>query len=1005
MNTMLRFKKRLLASLITGSVAAMAVAPTMLWAQSSAANVRGSAPANTEITARNVATGAVRRTRTAADGSYALVGLPPGTYRIDAGPGTERTVTLTVASTSTLNLQPAAPSAPSAANATTLSGVSVTATTLQEVKTSEVGSTISLHQIQTIPQVSRNFLEFADTVPGMVFTVDSSGHTQLRGGAQNTSSVNVYIDGVGQKSYVKEGGVSGQFNSQGNPFPQLAIGEYKVITSNYKAEYDQISSAAVTAQTKSGTNEFHGEVFGRYTHDAFRARTPSEDAANRKTPSHEKEYGFALGGPIIQDRMHFFVTYEAKRFDTPITVVPGSIAGTQAFLPASAAAQLGPANLPFTEDLYFGKLDWEPTDRDRFELTGQVRKEDQYDNIGNQTAASAGIDVLNNDTRLALRWQHSGEAYFNEVLLTHEKAYNNPTPLRFGNGSAYTYGPDNDAAILFTDAANALATQKKGQKGPAIQDDLTFNDFEWHGDHVIKMGVKYKEVTLNAQDAGLDNPQFFYNVDPTGTATTPYKVFFPNPVAGLSPVARSKDKQFGTYVQDDWAVNDKLTLNLGVRWDYERNPSYLNYVTPANVVAALNSQDPNAPAGQTYAQSLALGGVNVNDYISTGHNRKAYKGEIQPRLGFSYDLNADEQHVIFGGAGRAYDRDLYDYLQVEQTKSSLPQLTVYFRDPVTGQCHNGGAPCFDWNPAYMNGLANLQALVASSNTGQEVDMINNHLKAPYSDQFSLGMRNTLGDWNTSAAVSRILSHNGFVYTLGNRRPDGSFWQGGSQPWGNGIPGFGSLIIGNNGIETRTTQVLLSAEKPYTKESGWGATFAYTYTHAKQNRDVGEHYAFDEETIGQYPFILSNAAAKHRFVATGSLDGPWGITLSAKLTLATPTPGNFIGCYPDVTFPNGSTCSPQGVQPQGTGKFLVGGKVFGYRDIDFQATKNFDLGHGMTLYGRFDLLNVFNWKNYTDIIYTTRSANGAPLPTIAVYNPTGNITYVPRTVKLELGLRF
>ncbi len=1007
MSTPIPFKPlqtRLLASLIASSVGLLAAAPTVSWAQTANATLRGQAPASTEITARNVATGSTRRTRSSADGSYALVGLPPGTYQIDDGSGNPRTITLTVASTATLDLTAAPPpAAPAGTSATTLSGVSVTATTLAEVKTSEVGSTISQHQIDTIPQVSRNFLEFADTVPGMVFTVDSQGHTALRGGAQNTSSVNVYVDGVGQKSYVKEGGVSGQFASQGNPFPQLAIGQYKVITSNYKAEYDQVSSAAVTAETKSGTNEFHGQVFGTYTNDSLRARTPAENAADTKAQSHEKEYGFALGGPIIPDKMHFFLTYEAKKFNTPVTVVPG-VTPTVNLLPAEAAAQVGPSNLPFDEDLYFAKIDWEPTDADRFELSGQLRKENQYDNIGGVTAPSAGIDTINRDTRLALRWQHSGYLYFNELLLTHENAYNNPTPLNFGNGAVYTFGPQQDATILITGAANALATQKKGQKGPAIKDDLTFNDLEWHGDHVIKMGAKYKEVTLNAQDAGLSNPQFFYNVDPaTGTDATPYKAFFPSPVPGLSPVSRSKDKQFGLYVQDDWAVNDKLTLNLGVRWDYEKNPSYLNYVTPANVIAALNSQDPNAPAGQTYAQSLALGGIDVNDYISNGHNRKAPKNEFQPRLGFSYDLNGDEQHVIFGGAGRAYDRNLYDYLQLEQTKSALPEFNVYFRDPVTGVCHNGSSPCFDWDPAYYNGLSNLQALVSASNTGQEVDMINNHLKAPYSDQFSLGMRNQVGEWNTSAAVSRILTHDGFVFTLGNRYPNGDFFQNNSQPWGNGIPGFGALIVGNNGIETRTTQVLLSAEKPYSPDSGWSATLAYTFTHAKQNRDIGEHYAFDEATIGNYPFITSNAAAKHRLVATGSIDAPWGITVSAKLTLATPIPGNALACY-GATYPTGSGCTPIAGTPPGNGKFLVGGKVFGYRDVDLQATKDFDLGHGMVLYGRFDVLNVFNFHNYSDLVYNFGSGGVLNDPFVR-YNPTGNITYVPRTVKLTLGMRF
>src|SRR3546814_16020162 len=86
----------------------------------------------------------------------------------------------------------------------------------------------------------------------MLFSTSNNGESQLRSGAQGANNINVYIDGVGQKNYVTAGGLTGQDDSRGNPFPQLAIGEYKVITSNYKAKYDQISSAAVTAVTKSG---------------------------------------------------------------------------------------------------------------------------------------------------------------------------------------------------------------------------------------------------------------------------------------------------------------------------------------------------------------------------------------------------------------------------------------------------------------------------------------------------------------------------------------------------------------------------------------------------------------------------------------------------------------------------------------------------------------------------------------------------------------------------------
>jgi outer membrane receptor protein involved in Fe transport len=1001
-------RKLFTRSLIATAVATALAGPTITWAQSADATLRGKAAANSEITAKNVATGATRHTKADADGAYTLVGLPPGTYRVDAGPGTETAVTLSVASTATLDLQPVENAIAAGA---TMEEITVKATRLVEVKTSEIGGTVSLQQIQTVPQLTRNFLEFADSVPGLAFSVDEKGNASLRGGAQDKNAVNVFIDGVGQKNYVF-GGVNGNGFTQGNPFPQLAIGEYKVITSNYKAEFDQVSSAAITAETKSGTNEFHGEAFGTYTSDALRAYTPAELNAGVKVKSQDKEFGAAFGGPIIADKLHFFVTYEGKRFNTPATVTinnvnfPGTNGAlvTPNLLPPSARAELGPGSLPFTEDLYFAKIDFEPSDYDRFEVSSKVRNETQVDGISQGSAPSASQNIKTTDTRLDARWQHSADRWFNDALLTYEDTFYDKVGRNTGNGIIYTVRDPNDATILETGAPDPRASQNKGQRGPGIQDDLTFHDLHWLGDHSLKAGLKFKDLKFTAADALDVNPQFSYNVTPAGVDPTPYRALFTNPVAGLDPSAKSTDRQFGLYLQDDWAVNERLIFNVGVRWDVEWNSGYLNNVTPANVVAALNSLDPNAQTafpGQTYAQTVAKGGVNINDYISNGHNRDPYMGEIQPRLGFSYDINADQRHVVFGGYGRSYDRDEYQFLQTEKTKTALPEITVYFDPPANCTSVGGkvGSPCFAWNPKYLNGITNLQALVAGSNVGQEADLANNHLKPPYSDQFSLGIRNKVGDWNTSATVSRVLSYDGFAETLGNRYPNGAFWSKGSQPWGNGIPGFGSLILLGSGYERKTTEVLMSAEKPYTQESGWGTTLAYTFTDAKQNHiHIDDCCAFDEESVAQYPFITSSAAARHRVVLTGSLKGPWETILGAKLTVASPLPFTDLACGilpAGQTYATGSTCKPISVTPL---------EAVGYSSLDLQLTKNFIVYREQLAYLRVDLINALNAANYNEYI-TSYVSNGVANPKPVRFNTTGNINGAPQTLRFTVGYRF
>src|SRR4249919_888015 len=279
-----RPKRPLTPTLLACALASclLLAAPAVL-AQSTAATLRGQATSGGTVTATNLATGYSRTVQVASNGDYVLTGLPPGTYKVDSGGGS-RTIVLQVGQTSTMNLTAAAP--------VTIAGVVVHGSAMPETKTSEVATYVTPKQIEALPQGSRNFLAFADTVPGVVFSTSNDGtSSKLRGGAQSSNGINVFIDGVGQKNYVLKGGITGQDSSRGNPFPQLGIAEYKVITSNYKAEFDQLSSVAVVAVTKSGGNEFHGDVFYDYTDDGLREKTPHEIQNGVEVPSKDVQYG------------------------------------------------------------------------------------------------------------------------------------------------------------------------------------------------------------------------------------------------------------------------------------------------------------------------------------------------------------------------------------------------------------------------------------------------------------------------------------------------------------------------------------------------------------------------------------------------------------------------------------------------------------------------------------------------------------------------------------------
>ena len=179
--TRLPVKTRLACAL----AACLLVQSPLLLAQSTSATLRGrvtadAAPASgASVTATNVATGFTRTVQSSSGGDYVLNGLPPGTYRIDVNAGgktSSRTVLLQVGQTATIGL-----GVGGAAPTTDLGAVIVTGVALPETKTSEVATYVTTKQIESLPQGSRNFLAFADTVPGMAFTTNGTSST-LRGG-------------------------------------------------------------------------------------------------------------------------------------------------------------------------------------------------------------------------------------------------------------------------------------------------------------------------------------------------------------------------------------------------------------------------------------------------------------------------------------------------------------------------------------------------------------------------------------------------------------------------------------------------------------------------------------------------------------------------------------------------------------------------------------------------------------------------------------------------------
>ncbi len=1012
-------RRNLIASFVASTLAASAgvLVPHAAHAQMASATLEGTAPPGTRIIATDIATGERRVTTATKSGNYVLIGLPPGRYRVQAGTQVQE-LTLSVASTIAFDFTK------TKLRSAELQEITISGRRLIDVRTPAVGGIVTHRMIETVPEITRNFLGFADILPGITFTYNN-GNTSFRGGTQESENDNVYIGGMPLTNFV-QGGIAGQggpgknpnVGDPGNPFPQSAIASYRVINSNYSAEYGQASSAIIVAQTKSGTNHFHGSSYVSFTNQNLRAETPAEVYST--TPgdpkaggSEDLDYGVSLGGPIVKNKAHFFFAYEHKYLTLPNTVYPSTgsgiptVAELKSLLPANVWSQFGPTENPFHENLLFSKIDYEPDDNDRLALTDLYRTENQINGAAGQTAASAANAEESRFNEIGLSWLHATERWTNQVHLYYQSSDRVPLPTSTKPQLTYQwFGPGLNATLINVNGQSVYAQFKNQQRVFSVFDNFTLPDLHFFGTHTIKFGVSYQGTKLAYEDAG-QGEDIYYAVDSTGTYATPYQVSYTDLYKGGKQVeAHSNDNLYGIYLQDDWVVNKHLTLNLGARYDYETDPLWQDFVTPSQVVSDIYG--PYAPGStETYAQALALGGINISNYISNGHNRSPQSNEIQPRLGFSYDIEGNGRYVIFGGYAKAYDYNNFDIMSLETTKAALaePTLDFYGGGYTVNNCltaANASPTCVAWNPAYTN-LANLQALTTTP--FGEIDMVNNHLKTPYSNQFSLGFRTVLGEWDASVTLSVINSYDRVVGQLGNRTATGSYFvpsswgaAGVNPAWG-GIPGTtGNLVLWNNGGRDTDKQVLVFLQKPYTRRSGWSATIAYTYSDAYQNDYYSYYtnndYLFDLPKVSMYPMIPSSEIPKNRVVITGSFNGPWNIIFGAKVTLATP-----------VGFGGAAPCPTTLQACHGYWDFPTTGfptTTWGEHNVDLQATKYFNLHlYHSQGYVRFDVFDLFNSPQYAAANFNPQV--GSSLPPQYVTN--GPIYGVPLTLKLTVGVNW